>query len=81
LSPKRVPTGGGAHPRGDFTEYIRILPETYNHLACQAQASGDKPELAIAMSRLIQIHEVHVYGRPWQIAIELRVQVQKWLAQ
>ena len=43
--------------------------------------ASDEPELAVAVGRLVQVHEVHVDLRPGQLAVELRVQVRHRLAQ
>ena len=41
----------------------------------------DEPVLAVAVGRLVQVHEPHVDLRPGQLAIELRVQVRQRLLQ
>jgi carbon starvation protein len=41
--------------------------------------AGPVSRLAVAVGSLVEIHEIHVDVAPWQIAIELRVQVQKRL--
>ena len=48
-------------------------------LALEPQARDDEPELAVAVGRLVQVHEVHVDLRPGQLAVELRVQVRQRL--
>ena len=50
-------------------------------LAGKAHAGVKKSGLAVAMSRLVEVHEIHVDLRPWQIPIELGMQMQEWLAQ
>jgi len=41
----------------------------------------DVGELAIAVRRLVEVHEVHVDGRPGQLDVGLGVQVQQRLLQ
>ena len=52
-----------------------------DHLPVQTHPAGDEAELAVAMRRLIEIHEVHVDAGPRQLSTELRVQVQPGLRQ
>ena len=58
----------------------RVLPVADDHLAAQPQPAADEPELAVAVGRLVQVHEVHVDRRPGDVAVELRVQVRERLA-
>ena len=44
-------------------------------LCSSRRRAADEAELAVAVGRLVQVHEVHVDLRPRQLAIELRVQV------
>jgi hypothetical protein len=41
----------------------------------QPQSAHDEAVLAVAMRGLIQVHEIHVNGRPGDVLVELRVQV------
>ena len=52
-----------------------------DHFAGLPQPRADVAELAIAVRRLVQVHEVHVDRVPGQIAIELRVQMGQRLFQ
>ncbi len=52
-----------------------------DHFAMHPQPRADEPELAAAVGRLVEVHEVHVDRRPRDLAIELRVQMQQRLLQ
>ena len=52
-----------------------------DHLAVETQPGVDKSRFAIAVRSLVQIHKVHVDLAPWQITVELRMQVQEGLVQ
>ena len=41
----------------------------------------NEPGFAVAVSGLIQVHEIHIDLTPGQVAIELRVQMQERLPQ
>ena len=73
--------GGGAHPGGHAVLDLRVLPVADDHLSPLLHPRADEAELAVAVGGLVQVHEVHVDRRPRQVAIELRVQVQKRLLQ
>ena len=47
----------------------------HNHFAILSQSTAHEPELTPAMSRLVQVHEVHVDRRPGNVSAELRVQM------
>jgi hypothetical protein len=49
------------------------VPDDHFPGACHARA--DEPEFAPAVCGLVQIHEVHVDGRPGDVPVELGVQV------
>src|SRR6185437_16483140 len=76
-----MPGAGGARPGGELVLYVFIPPETGNHLGVKAHAAGNESELAVSMSRLIQVHEVHVNGGPRQLAVKLRMEMRERLAQ
>ena len=75
-----VPRARHAHPRADPVLHFRIGPMADDHLAVEPQPGVDEPGLAVAVRRLVEVHEIHVDLAPRQVAIELRVQVQKRLA-
>ena len=72
---------GGSHPSGDAILNLLILPVPDDDLPRLAQSGAEESELAVAVGRLVQVHEIHVDRRPGQITIELRVQVGQRLGQ
>src|SRR5205823_12873759 len=42
-------------------------------------SAANEPELAITMRRLVQVHKIHVDCRPWQLTVELSVQMHERL--
>jgi hypothetical protein len=72
-----VPCARSAEPSPSLGLNLRILPKAHDDLAFHAHPSSDEAELAIAMSGLVQIHEVHIDGRPGQLLVELRMQVEQ----
>ena len=89
LSPKRAsarcwsvwcPAAARAHrPTDAWTLGIGDVAE--HRLALDAHAGLDERELAVAVGGLVQVHEVHVDGRPRQRLVGLGVQVQQRLAE
>ena len=69
------PRGSGTRPRADFFLSGFLLPETNDYFAVDPQAAHDETVLAIAVRRLIHVHEIHVDRAPRQIAVVLRVQM------
>ena len=63
--------------RAEPLRHDRVLPVADDHLAAVAQARLDEAELAVAVGGLVEVHEVHVDLGPGQVAVELRVQVQR----
>src|SRR6266480_4908040 len=57
----------------------RTQPDCDDHFPPHASPAGEKTKLAIAVCRLIEVHEVHVDRRPWQLAVELGMKMHKWL--
>ena len=72
-----VPCTGSAEPCAGLGLNLSILPEADNDFPFQTHAGPDEAELPIAMSGLVQIHEVHIDGGPGQFLIELRVQMKQ----
>ena len=68
-----------ARPNGDALLSLGALPMTNNNLAGNTHAAADMTELDVAMSRLVEVHEVHVDGVPWQLCVILGVEVEKRL--
>jgi hypothetical protein len=67
---------GGARPDADAALYFGFLPVTDNDLAVFPHAGHDETVFAVAVGRLVQVHEIHVDFTPGQIAVELRMQMQ-----
>jgi hypothetical protein len=44
-----------------------ILPGANDDFARQFQSRGDESKFPVAMRSLIQVHKLHVDGRPWQL--------------
>ena len=73
--------GSYASPYGNLLLSSLVLPVAANHLAGNAHASADVSELDVAVSTLVQVHEVHVHGIPGNLSIILGVEVQHGLLQ
>ena len=78
---KLVPAAGSARPRGDAAHDRRVAPVSHDRLPAQPHPRLQEPELAVAVRRLVQVHEVHVDLRPRQPAVELRVEMEQRLLQ
>ena len=61
--------------------HLGVRPMPDDHLAVEAQAGVDESRFAVAMCRLVEVHEIHVDLAPGQIAVELCVQVEERLPQ
>ena len=75
------PCGRRPRPNADLRLRQLIAPMPHDRLAPQTQPAHHEAEFAVAVRRLIQIHEVHVNLGPGDVAIVLRVKVQKRLPQ
>ena len=78
---RRSCAGSRPHPPGQPLLRLRLLPMADDHFARLPQPRADVAELAVAVRRLVQVHEVHVDRVPGQIAIELRMQMGQRLLQ
>ena len=76
-----MPGCGGAGPRTYLGDDVAVLPEPHNNFPVQLHPGPDKPEFAICVRGLIQVHEIHINGGPWQAAIVLSVEMRKRLHQ
>src|SRR5690606_22728729 len=76
-----APRQRGAQPRLHARVDGRILPVAHHYLAAQTHARHNKPELAVAVCALVQVHKVHINGLPGNILVELRVQVKQRFVQ
>ena len=56
-----------------------ILPVSYYDLAAQAHACADVSELAVAVCRLVEVHEIHIHRIPRNLAVVLSVEVEQGL--
>ena len=65
----------GTHPATDFFLYICIFPVSCNDLARQTHARCDEAVFAVAVRRLVQVHEIHVDAFVRNVAVELRCEV------
>src|SRR2546429_485885 len=63
------------------TPASRLAQVAAARLPSQPHPRLEEAELAVAVRRLMEVHEVHVDLRPGQIALELRVQVQEGFLQ
>ena len=75
------PCSGYSRPHRNLLLGGGIAPVTYNHLAAHIHAGADMTELAVAVSRLVEIHEIHVHGIPGYLGVILCVKVKKRLAE
>ena len=70
---------GGSGPGADPVDDLRILPVTDDRGPAESQPALDEPELAVAVGRLVEVHEVHVDLGPREVAVVLRMQVKQRL--
>ncbi len=73
-----VPAGGGAGPGVQPVEGMWVLPVAGDHFAIQAHAAHDEAEFSVAVSALVEVHEIHIDLLPGDVPIELGVQVEQW---
>ena len=69
-----------AHPGADLFLNVRILPVSHDDLPLHAKAAEDVSVLSVSMRRLVLVHEVHVNGVIWNLAVELRMEVKQRLS-
>ena len=75
------PCGTNTHPYGNLVLSILILPITYNYFTADTHTGTDVSEFAVAVSRLVQVHKVHIHGIPRYLFVELSVEVKQRLFQ
>ena len=75
------PSGAYAHPDADLVLRLLILPVSYYDLAAQAHACADVSELAVAVCRLVEVHEIHIHRIPRNLAVVLSVEVEQGLVE
>ena len=71
------PTCTNTHPYSNLMQCVFVFPITYYHFATDTHTSTDVSEFTVAMSRLIQVHEVHVHCIPRNFLVELSMQMQQ----
>ena len=79
---RTLPVAPGArrpHPGGDPVVDFRVGPMADDDLAGEPHARMDEARLAVAVRRLVQVHEIHVDRLPRQISIELGVEMHERL--
>ena len=76
-----VPADRRAGPGADLDPDGRVAGVAEDHLAVHPHPGLHGGELPVAVRGLVEVHEVHVDGRPRQRRAGLRVQVQERLAQ
>ena len=75
------PSCAYAHPNGNLLLGFFLFPIANNHFATNTHASADMAKLTVAMSGLVQVHEIHIHGIPWNFLVVLSVQVEQGLLQ
>ena len=76
-----APAGRGAGPEPDALSDGRVVDVADDGLPSHAHPRREVAELAVAVGRLGQVHELHVDLGPREIAVELRVEVEERLLQ
>ena len=66
------------HPSSNFFLDGFIFPITDNDFVLLFQTGIDKSVFSVTMSRLVQVHKVHIDGFPWNLFIVLSGKVQQW---
>jgi hypothetical protein len=76
-----LPRPRRAHPSADAILHLRVAPVADDHLPPESHTRVNESCLTVAVRRLVEIHEIHVDRAPRQVAVELRVQMEKRLPQ
>ena len=80
-SPAERYCGSRMSESADLLYNVLVLIVACNDLALNAEPCADEPELAVAVRRLVEVHEVHVDAVVGELLVELRMQVEHWLFQ
>ena len=72
-----VPCTGRTQPGRKFLANVFVLPKADDDFSIQTHPARDVAKFAIPVSRLVQVHELHVDGCPGEFSIELSVQMYK----
>ena len=70
-----------ASPNGNLLLSLLVFPIAANHLTGDAHTGADVSELDIAVSTLVEVHEVHVDLAPGDLSVILSVEVEQRLLQ
>jgi len=70
-----VPTCRRPDPNTESLLNIFILPMTNDHFSIQSHSRHDETKFPIAVRTLIQVHEIHVNVFPWNVPVELCVEM------
>ena len=70
------PTGTNPCPYGDVLLSLLLLPMANHYLARNSESCTDMSELAVTVSALVEVHEVHVDFVPWNFRVILCVEVE-----
>ncbi len=68
-----------ALPYGNAFLSVGILPITCDDFAAHTHTCTYMSELTVAVSTLIQIHEIHIHGIPWYLGIVLGMEMEQRL--
>ena len=66
-----VPTNGSAHPMRNSSRDSCIADMSRHNFAGQMQTRLDMSMFAITMRCLVEVHEIHINGFPWQSRVRL----------
>jgi len=70
-----------ASPCSNLLLGLFALPVAYYYLARYTHTSADMTKLDIAVSRLVEVHEVHIYVLPRKFSVVLCMEVEERLLQ
>ena len=70
-----LPCKGDSSPCSKRCLSLGALPMTDDHFPAKPDACVEMSCLTVAMRGLVQVHEVHVDGGPWKLAVELGMQM------
>ena len=75
------PSSANTHPCCNLTLCFFILPVSYHYLTVFTHTGYNVAEFTVTMSRLVQVHKVHIHGIPRNFFVELSMEVQQRLLQ
>lgn len=70
-----------AHPFVDRALYFSVFPISGDYFSRNAQSRSDKTVFAVAVGRLINIHEIHVDFIPRNVPVKLGMKMEQRLIQ